>query len=103
MSKPDILAFSGSLRKYSTNTGLIRAVTEAASEDMDVEFADISKLPMYNADMDADFPKELTDLKNRRNGPTGILCRQCIAKIRPGRQPHRRKNQRAHSAIAEKL
>jgi len=46
-----VLAISGSLRKASTNSGLIRFVTETHPATMEVTAADISDLPLFNADL----------------------------------------------------
>jgi len=48
---PDVLGISGSLRKASYNTALVRACQSLAPPDMNIEFCDISGLPMYNADV----------------------------------------------------
>lgn len=69
-----ILAFSGSLRKQSTNTGLIRAVIDIANrEGIDVTLEDISSMPLYNQDMEAEFPKEISELKKRIREADGII------------------------------
>lgn len=49
-----VLAFSGSLRQASFNSGLIRAATELAPEGVTVELADISEVPLYNGDQDGE-------------------------------------------------
>lgn len=48
-----VLAISGSLRKRSTNTGLLRAARELAPAELLIEIADIADLPFYNADLAA--------------------------------------------------
>ncbi len=69
-----ILAFSGSLRERSTNTGLIRAAIELGNKaDMQVYLENISILPLYNQDMEANFPKEITELKKRIREADGII------------------------------
>ncbi|MCK0154420.1 NAD(P)H-dependent oxidoreductase [Alcanivorax sp. S6407] len=49
-----VLAISGSLRKNSFNSGLIRAAADLAPEGMLIEQADISAVPLYNGDEDGD-------------------------------------------------
>ena len=49
-----VLAFSGSLRQASFNSGLIRAATELAPDGVTVERADISAVPLYNGDQDGE-------------------------------------------------
>ena len=48
-----VLAISGSLRKTSFNTGLLRAAQEVAPAWMDVEIFDIRDLPFYDGDLEA--------------------------------------------------
>lgn len=47
-----IAGISGSLRRASWNTGLLRAAQEVAPEDVTIEIIDISELPLYNQDHD---------------------------------------------------
>jgi len=47
------LGISGSLRKGSINTALLRLARELAPDGMVVEIADISGVPLYNADVEA--------------------------------------------------
>ncbi|RYY75672.1 MAG: NAD(P)H-dependent oxidoreductase [Gammaproteobacteria bacterium] len=44
------LAICGSLRKHSTNMGLLRFAQAHAPKDVEFTIADISALPFYNAD-----------------------------------------------------
>ena len=48
-----VLAISGSLRKASFNTGLLRAAREIAPDGMEITIFDIKDLPMYNGDVEA--------------------------------------------------
>lgn len=48
-----ILAISGSFRKASYNTGLLRAAKDEAPEGVELEFADFSDIPLYNGDVEA--------------------------------------------------
>lgn len=48
-----LLGFSGSLRKASTNTGLLRAAAEVLPEGMTLEIFDLTPLPFYNSDVEA--------------------------------------------------
>ncbi len=50
--KVQILGISGSLRKGSHNTGLLRAALDLQPHDMEITLFDISPLPLYNADLD---------------------------------------------------
>ena len=46
-----ILAICGSLRSKSTNMGLLRFAQANAPEGMEIEIADLSAVPFYNADI----------------------------------------------------
>jgi chromate reductase len=46
------VGFSGSLRRASTNSGLLRCAKENLPEGMTLEILDISEFPLYNADKD---------------------------------------------------
>lgn len=47
----NILAICGSLRKQSTNMGLLRYAQANAPEGSDITIADLSNIPFYNADI----------------------------------------------------
>ncbi len=49
-----VLGISGSLRKASFNTGLLRAAQEIAPEGMEITMFDIKDLPFYNGDVEAE-------------------------------------------------
>ncbi len=59
-----ILALSGSLRKDSYNTALIRAAKELAPKDMEITFFDIAPLPLYNQDLDEEYPASAQAMKD---------------------------------------
>ena len=48
-----VLAISGSLRKASFNTGLLRAAQEIAQGHMEISIYDIRDLPFYDGDLEA--------------------------------------------------
>ena len=48
-----VLAISGSLRKASFNSGLLRAAREIAPDGMEIRILDIKDLPFYNGDVEA--------------------------------------------------
>ena len=60
-----ILAISGSLRKGSYNTALLRVLAKLAPEGMEIELADISAVPLYNGDLEATYPSEARTLKDK--------------------------------------
>lgn len=71
----EILGISGSLRKGSYNTELLRVAGEVAPPGASIELAEISKLPLYNADIEATdgFPPSVTELRDAIDGADGLL------------------------------
>ena len=49
-----ILAISGSVRKDSLNTQLLRAAGEFVDEGTSIELFDLADIPFYNGDLDGD-------------------------------------------------
>ena len=47
-----IVAISGSLRKASHNTGLLRAIKEVAPEGVEIELHTLHDVPFYNGDVE---------------------------------------------------
>ncbi|MEY4747024.1 MAG: hypothetical protein RLZZ416_73 [Candidatus Parcubacteria bacterium] len=70
-----ILAISGSLRKKSFNTALLRAAQISAPAGMDVDlFETLGEFPLYNQDVaDAAFPDLVSKTKERIRTADGIL------------------------------
>lgn len=51
------IAFSGSLRRESANTGLVRMAARLAPAQLQVHVADwVAELPFYNPDLEAELP-----------------------------------------------
>lgn len=69
-----ILAISGSLRKNSFNTGLIRAAKELKPANMEIEYFDIKDIPLYNQDLDGnEKPEAVLELSKKVEAADGIL------------------------------
>ncbi len=68
-----IIAISGSLRKGSYNTMLLKALTKLAPKGMQIEIAEIGNLPLYNSDDEAAFPAEAQTLKDKVEKADGII------------------------------
>ena len=67
-------AFAGSLRAGSYNRALLRAAVEAAPEGMAIEIADISAIPLYDADLEtAGFPESVAAFKRAIAKADGLL------------------------------
>ncbi|XP_058782608.1 NADPH:quinone oxidoreductase-like [Vicia villosa] len=65
-----IVALSGSIRKASTNTGLIRAAIELSKgvvEGVEIENVDISNLPLLNTDLEKEgtYPAEIEAFRQK--------------------------------------
>ena len=59
-----IVGISGSLRRASFNSGLLRAAKAVAPADVDLEIADLSDVPLYNGDVEAvGLPESVQRLK----------------------------------------
>jgi chromate reductase, NAD(P)H dehydrogenase (quinone) len=57
-----VAAFSGSLRKESLNTKLIKAFRNLAPVGVSVDIVDISRLPFINEDLEANLPGAVREL-----------------------------------------
>src|SRR5262245_7799559 len=49
---PFIIGISGSLRRDSFNTGLLRAASSLMPDTVSLEIADIRSIPLYNGDIE---------------------------------------------------
>ena len=69
-----VLAISGSLRRASFNTGLLRAAQEIAPEGMEISLFDIRDLPFYDGDLEAEGdPAPVVALKSAIHDMDGVL------------------------------
>ena len=69
-----LLGISGSLRKASFNTALLRAAQELAPADMSIEIADISTLPLYDDDVrEKGYPKTAQLLRDQIRAADAVL------------------------------
>jgi chromate reductase, NAD(P)H dehydrogenase (quinone) len=69
----NIIAISGSLRKDSYNTKLVRAFAKLAPAGMQIEIMDIGVLPLFNQDDEAAFPAAAQALKDKIAAADGII------------------------------
>lgn len=67
-----ILAICGSLRSKSTNMGLLRFAQANAPEGMEIEIADLSAVPFYNADI-AEKPAAVVKLLEQIGNADGYI------------------------------
>ncbi len=69
-----ILGISGSLRKNSYNSGLLRKIKELLPKGFKMEVYNLSKLPLYNTDLEKPhFPKEVLNFKRKIKGVDYLL------------------------------
>jgi NAD(P)H-dependent FMN reductase len=70
-----LVGISGSLRKQSFNSGLLRAAVEAAPEECSVTIGTIKGIPLYNADVEESegIPTAVESLKNLIADADGLL------------------------------
>lgn len=69
-----IIGISGSLRKGSYNSALLRAAKELLPGGMTLEIADISSIPLYNGDVETThFPESVLALREKIAKADGIL------------------------------
>ena len=69
MGNITLVGISGSLRKASRNTGLLRCCAANLPQGVSLEIADISALPFYNADMEKPaVVQQLVDLVSAADG-----------------------------------
>ena len=68
-----ILGFVGSLRKGSYNKMLMQAFKENLPANATLEVVNIENLPLYNQDMEDNFPREAMDLKQKIESADAII------------------------------
>jgi chromate reductase len=69
-----VLGISGSIRKNSFNSGLLRAAKEIQPENMDITIYNISDIPLYNEDNNiGESPKPVQDFKRKLAEADAIL------------------------------
>lgn len=73
VSRISILGISGSGRKKSYNTALLEAAKQLLPQNATLEVADVSKLPLYNQDLERDLPEAVKDLKKNIRTADAIL------------------------------
>ena len=63
MNKIKLIGLSGSLRKGSHNTLLLKNIEKMLPSDLEMEIVDISNIPFFNEDLEAnDYPSVVTAL-----------------------------------------
>lgn len=74
-SAPTIIGISGSLRKGSYNSALLRAATELAPPSVKLQIATIQGIPLYDGDLEAEsgIPAPVRELKDLVANSAGLL------------------------------
>lgn len=74
MTKPVLLGFSGSLRRESANTAILRTLAEMVADKADLKIRSLADLPLYNGDEDGEHaPKAVKALKAAILAADGIV------------------------------
>lgn len=74
MTQLNVLAFAGSLRKGSYNKALLRNAKQLAPNNLAIELFDISGIPLYNADVEAEGdPYAVAEFKQAIRKADGLL------------------------------
>lgn len=69
-----IVGLSGSLRRHSFNSGLLRAAAEAMPEGAVLEIGSIAEIPLYDGDVEAEgIPAPVAALKDKVAAADGLL------------------------------
>jgi len=69
----NIIAFSGSVRKDSFNTVLLKALQGLAPAGMQIALVDYHDVPLYSQDAEAAFPASVTVLKETIEAADGVI------------------------------
>jgi chromate reductase len=73
MALPKVAIINGSLRRDSINKKLALAIAKLAAGKLDMKLVDISQLPLYNQDLEADFPAAASRVKSEIEAADAIL------------------------------
>lgn len=72
--KIKIIGISGSLRRESYNTAALKTASGLLPENAELEIADISKIPFFNEDVEAQGePAAVKELKEKISGADAVL------------------------------
>jgi len=71
--KVKLIGFSGSLRKQSYNSQLLRECQRLLADVADVQIFDLGSLPFYNQDLDSNVPPVVVDLANEVRQAAGVI------------------------------
>jgi chromate reductase, NAD(P)H dehydrogenase (quinone) len=73
-AKPRLLGISGSLRKASTNTAILKALAEAIADQATLEIFPLSDIPPYDQDIDVEpLPPAVTSFRAAVAAADGVV------------------------------
>lgn len=67
------VAISGSLREKSFNTSLLKAAQEVLPSEATIEILSIKDIPLYNQDLEANYPIVVQKIKDKIKNADGII------------------------------
>ena len=73
MALRKVAVIVGSLRKDSINKKLARAIAKLAAGKLDLKLVDISDLPLFNQDLEANYPAAATRVKDEIAAADAVL------------------------------
>ena len=73
MALPKVAVVNGSLRKESINKKLALALAKLAVGKLELKLVDLSDLPLFNQDLEADLPAAATRVKSEIQAADAIL------------------------------
>lgn len=73
MKRVKFLALSGSLREASYNSAALKAIAKNSPDHIDIIIGDISKLPLFNSDLESDIIPELDKIKSELKSSSGLI------------------------------
>ena len=72
-NKLKIIGFAGSLRKGSYNRSLLRSAGQLLPQDTILEIFDLSDIPPFNQDLEANMPAKVNEFKSKIRESDAIL------------------------------
>src|SRR5215216_240824 len=72
-NKLKIIGFAGSLRKGSYNRSLLRSAGQLLPQDTALEIFDLSDIPPFNQDLEANMPAEVNEFKSKIRESDALL------------------------------
>jgi chromate reductase len=72
-NKLKIIGFAGSLRKGSYNRSLLRSAGQLLPQDTALEIFDLSDIPPFNQDLEANMPAKVNEFKSKIRESDALL------------------------------